>query len=137
MEVSLNYHESAPACIPVGKSIFYQVLINLILDTIKSINGRGWIKINSFKKVEDGQSYLSIEFDASQFQLSKQKAINTTNLAQEKDLIKIMRSDIELSYKVVKIICSQLSWKVVCEPFKICRYSLLIPLRKEDLEADY
>lgn len=54
VEVTLNYHESAPKRIPVGRNNFYQVLINLILETINSINGRGWIKINTFRKNEDG-----------------------------------------------------------------------------------
>lgn len=63
VEVSLNYHESTIGAFPGPKTRFRQVLINLFLETIKSIVGRtndrkdkapGMIKLNTFRKNEDG-----------------------------------------------------------------------------------
>lgn len=50
--------------------------------------------------------------------------------------MKILESDVDLSLKIIKILCNKLKWRVVCDPFKNSRYSLRVPLSQADLDQD-
>lgn len=69
------------------------------------MGGRGFIKINTYKKNINNQNNLVIDFDASKFDLrDKQLAISIINLGQERDLRKILSADVLLNFKIAKIL---------------------------------
>lgn len=122
-------HESCPNQIPADKDLFIQVLINMLQLTVSAVGGRGFIKINTYKKSINSQNNLVIDFDASKFDLrDKQKAINIINLGQERDLRKILSADVHLNFKIAKILSNQLGWRVEFNSFTASRYSLFVPL---------
>ena len=55
--------------IPADKDLFIQVCINLLQLTVEAVGGRGFIKINTYKKNINNQNNLVIDFDASKFNL--------------------------------------------------------------------
>lgn len=65
-------------------------------------------------------------------------AVNTINLQQERDLRKILAADVDLNFKIVKILCNQLGWRVEFNSFTASRYSLFVPLlgARADAEQD-
>jgi hypothetical protein len=65
-------------------------------------------------------------------------AVNTINLQQERDLRKILAADVDLHFKIVKILCNQLGWRVEFNSFTASRYSLFVPLlgANADVEQD-
>ncbi len=82
---------------------------------------------------------LVIDFDASKFIPDKQMAVNIINLQQERDLRKILAAEVDLNFKIVKILCNQLGWKVEFNSFTASRYSLFVPLStklESELERD-
>jgi hypothetical protein len=56
-------------------------MINLLLQTVAAVGGRGFIKINLYKKVFQTAHHLVIDFDASKFLPDKQMAVKIINLA--------------------------------------------------------
>lgn len=71
VEVNVSFHDSAPKRVHVVRNLLMQVLINLFLETVKAIKGRGWIKLNITRKNDQDNDYLQIDFEASQFSFNK------------------------------------------------------------------
>lgn len=63
-------------------------------------------------------------------------AVNIINLQQERDLRKILAAEVDLNFKIVKILCNQLGWKIEFNSFTASRYSLFIPLQTSK-ESEY
>ncbi len=137
VEVSIAMHESCPQQIPADKDCFIQVLINLLQLTVQAVGGRGFIKINTYKKCINGQNTLVIDFDASKFDLKdKLTAISIINLAQERDLRRILSADVHLNFKIAKILTNQLGWRLEFNSFTASRYSLFVPLLIQQVPHD-
>lgn len=62
--------------------------------------------MNTCTKALNGQHCLVIDFDASKFIPDKQMTLNIINLAQEKDIKKILSANVDLSFKICKILCN-------------------------------
>ena len=81
-------------------------MINLLLQTVAAVGGRGFIKINLYKKVFNAAHHLVIDFDASKFLPDKQMAVKIINLAQERDIKKILSAGVNVNFKIAKILCN-------------------------------
>jgi Zn-dependent membrane protease YugP len=81
-------------------------LINLLQQTVSAVGGRGFIKINTYKKVINNIANLIVDFDASKFLPDKQMAVNIINLQQEKELRKILSANVDINFKIAKILCN-------------------------------
>lgn len=80
---------------------------------------------------------MVVDFDASKFDLrDKQTAISIINLGQERDLRKILSADVNLNFKIAKILSNQLGWRVEFNSFTASRYSLFVPLLMIRNEAE-
>lgn len=121
-------HDSVPKLIQADQDLFIQVMINLLQQTVVTVGGRGFIKINSYKKLLNQIQTLVIDFDASKFLPDKQMAVKIINLAQERDIKKILSANVNLNFKIAKILCNQLGWRIEFNSFTASRYSLFIPL---------
>lgn len=55
-------------------------------------------------------------------------AVKIINLAQERDIKKILSANVNLNFKIAKILCNQLGWRIEFNSFTASRYSLFIPL---------
>lgn len=55
-------------------------------------------------------------------------AVNIINLAQETDLRKVLSAEVDLNFKIAKILCNKLGWRIEFNAFTASRYSLFVPL---------
>lgn len=72
-----------------------------------------------------------LDFDASKYSSDKamqQMDLVRLNLANERDIRKIMSANVDLNFKIAKILCNQLGWKLEFRFKNSTRYSLVIPL---------
>jgi hypothetical protein len=111
-------------------------MINLLQQTVVAVGGRGFIKINSYKKLLNQVQTLVIDFDASKFLPDKQMAVKIINLSQERDIKKILSAGVNLNFKIAKILCNQLGWRIEFNSFTASRYSLFIPLIHYNVEDE-
>lgn len=96
-----------------------------------AVGDRGFIKINSYRKLINQAQSLVLEFDASKLLPSKameQMDLVRLNLANERDVRKIMSANVDLNFKIAKILCNQLGWKLEFRFKNSTRYSLSIPI---------
>lgn len=71
------------------------------------------------------------DFDASKFTPDKQMTLNIINLAQERDIKMILSANVDVNFKISKILCNQMGWRIEYNSFTASRYSLFIPVVRE------
>jgi len=111
--------------------MFNQIAINVLTQTIFAVGQRGFIKMNSYRKQVSQVNSLVLDFDASKYSSDKamqQMDLVRLNLANERDIRKIMSANVDLNFKIAKILCNQLGWKLEFRFKNSTRYSLVIPL---------
>ena len=87
--------------------------------------------MNTYTKLISGQMTVVADFDASKFTPDKQMTLNIINLAQERDIKMILSANVDLNFKISKILCNQMGWRIEYNSFTASRYSLFIPLVRE------
>jgi hypothetical protein len=81
-------------------------MINLLQQTVHSIGGRGFIKMNTYTKLISSKMNVVADFDASKFTPDKQMTLNIINLIQERDIKIILSANVDLNFKISKILCN-------------------------------
>jgi|LauGreDrversion4_2_1035121.scaffolds.fasta_scaffold21117_5 hypothetical protein len=62
--------------------------------------------------------------------------LNIINLAQEHDTKKILSANVDLAFKISKILCNQLGWRIEYNSFTASKYTLFIPIPDKEFEDD-
>ena len=57
-------------------------------------------------------------------------AIIINKLSSEKDFKLILQSEVEDHFKIAKILCNQLNWRIIFDSNRDLKYSVYIPITK-------
>ena len=95
------------------------------MDTIVN---RGFIKLNLILALRRETINLVIDFELSSCKLDDKERIAINKLGFEKDFKRILSADVESHFKIAKILCNQLGWRIDFDTNRDLRYKLSIPL---------
>ena len=145
IEVKQTIDSRIPQYIPVEENLFVQTMINILQQVLVTIGGRGYLSLNTSMAVGSGQNgqqvnLLVLDFDMNTINNDQQFVAAIKNVERERDFKKILAAEnVEIHFKIAKILCNQLGWFIEFDCFKNWRYRLTIPLTSkldEPIEED-
>lgn len=60
IEINLKIDDTTPKQMYLNKGLFIQVLINMLLETVRGMNDKGSININTIRKRENMQYFFQV-----------------------------------------------------------------------------
>lgn len=94
---------------------------------------RGTIKIKAEAVRFDQIQHIKIEIDNSKFELNKKENVRILKLTQLFEFKKILEAKVEINFKIAKILCNSLSWKIDFNAFRGSKYSMAFPYYSDDM----
>lgn len=104
------------------------------MDTIVN---RGYINMKTtYVQKRNQERTVVIDFDLSTCKLDEKERHTVNSLSNEKDFKRILAAEVEPHFKIAKILCNQLDWRIEFDSNRDLRYQLYIPLINEPSAED-
>lgn len=100
-----------PRFIAVEENYFIQVMINLLRMAMDTIVSRGFIKMTTIQR-NTSPPNLIVDFELSSCKLDDIQRNFIKQLSSESDFKKILGAEVEPHFKIAKILCNQLGWRI-------------------------
>ena len=82
------------------------MLINLLRMAMDTIVNKGYITMTSYVKLRSGIPNLIIDFNLNSCKLDERERQMINKLSVEKNFKRILSADVELHFKIAKILCN-------------------------------
>ena len=79
---------------------------------------------------------LIVDFDLSSCKLEDNQRNFIKQLSEEKDFKKILGADVEPHFKIAKILCNQLGWRIEFDYNRDLSYKVFIPMTQRPSEEE-
>ena len=110
-------------------------MINLLRMAMDTIDGRGFIKMTTIER-NGTPPNLIVDFELSSCKLDDNQRNFIKQLSEEKDFKKVLGADVEPHFKIAKILCNQLAWRILFETNRDLSYKVYIPMTQRPSEED-
>ena len=97
------------------------------MDTIVN---KGYIKMYTSMAMRGSVPNLIVEFQLSSCKLDDREKNLINKVSSEKDFKRILQSEVEDHFKIAKILCNQLDWRIIFDSNRDLKYSVQIPLNQ-------
>ena len=136
IEIKSEVSKSVPRYIAVEENLFLQVMINLLRMAMDTIVNKGYITMSTFHQVKNNVPHVVIDFELSSCKLDDREKQMINRLSNEKDFKCILGAEVEPHFKIAKILCNQLGWRIEFDANRDLRYMLVLPLLSEPSMED-
>jgi hypothetical protein len=90
------------------------------------------VKVRAELCYYDRTPHVKVEIDNSKFELHKKDNMRIFKLTKLFDFKKILESQVDINFKIAKILANALNWKIDFNAFKGSKYSIAFPIDLDD-----
>ena len=136
IEITSQVSPQVPRFVAVEENLFLQVMINLLRMAMDTIVNRGYIRLSTLVVNRKSINNLVIDFVLSTCKLDDRERQTINRLSYEKDFKRILSADVEPHFKIAKILCNKLGWRIEFDTNRDFRYKLFVPLLQQPSPED-
>lgn len=112
IDLSIEVDHNVPETISSDLNKLQQVILNLLLSIINNkIRGSLKIKVSKKQIIEYQIPCINIDFINSKVNVNESTK-KLQKLTKEKDFSKILEADVDVNYKIAKILSNAMDWKI-------------------------
>lgn len=76
----------------------------------------------------DKKPFVNLEIENSKYELNKKDSVRIHKLTQETDFRRILEANVDINFKIAKLLSNAMSWNINFNAFKGNKYSLSFPV---------